>query len=187
MASPIEWLDRFGKSYTISEVHEQKADLTLFEVPSEQAVRLLRELRDDAGYSHLAFLTNTDYIERGVFTLTYMLHNYDARHSFAMHVDVDRDHPEMESIHHLWAQAATYQRELREMFGIRFPGSPRLDEDFFLEGWDQIPPMRREFDTATFSLERFFSRDGRGTEDPREHMKNLLYPTHTDEPSSGSH
>jgi NADH-quinone oxidoreductase subunit C len=185
MANPMELLQRFGKNFAISEIHEQKADLTFFKVPKEQAVRLLRELRDDAGYTHLAFLTNIDWIEKGIFTLTYMLHNYDARHSLGMHVDLERDNPEMQSIHGLWAQAATYQRELREMYGIRFPGSPRLDEDFCLEGWDQIPPMRKEFDTAAFSLERFYSREGRGTEDPREHMKGLLYPTHTDEPSSG--
>ena len=187
MTTATELLAAFARNFSISEIHEQKPELTLFKVPKEQAVRLLRELRDDAGYTHLAFLTNIDYIERGVFTLTYMLHNYAARHSIGMHVDLDRNHAEMESIHNLWAQAATYQRELREMYGIRFPGSPRLDDDFCLEGWDQIPPMRKEFDTAAFSLERFYSREGRGTEDPREHMKQQMYPTHTDKPSSGSH
>ncbi|WP_416208189.1 NADH-quinone oxidoreductase subunit C [Halomonas sp.] len=34
------------------------------------------------------------------------------------------------------------QRELKEMFGIDFPGSPRVDEPFVLESWDDIPPMR---------------------------------------------
>ncbi|MCB1723435.1 MAG: NADH-quinone oxidoreductase subunit C [Gammaproteobacteria bacterium] len=185
MSTATDLLERFGTNYRISEVNEQKADLTFFKVPKDQAVRLLRELRDDAGYTHLAFLTNIDYIERGIFTLNYMLHNYDTRHTLGMHVDLDRDNAEMESIHNMWAQAATYQRELREMYGIRFPGSPRLDDDFCLEGWDQIPPMRKEFDTAAFSLARFYSRDGRGTEDPREHMKQQLYPTHTDDAPEG--
>jgi NADH-quinone oxidoreductase subunit C len=62
------------------------------------------------------------------------------------------------------------------MYGIRFPGSPRLDEDFCLEGWDQIPPMRREFDTKKFSEERFGHREGRSSEVPRDHMKVELYP-----------
>lgn len=177
----------FAGNYAITEVHTTKPGLTLCKVPAAQLVRLVRELRDDAGYTHLMFLTNTDFIERGVFTLTYMLHNYDTRHSLAVHVDLDRDNPEMPSIHNLWAQAATYQRELREMYGIRFPDSPRLDEDFCLEGWDQIPPMRKEFDTAAFSLERFYSREGRGTADPREHMKQLMYPTHSDDKPTGGH
>jgi NADH-quinone oxidoreductase subunit C len=62
------------------------------------------------------------------------------------------------------------------MYGINFPGSPRLDEDFCLEGWDQIPPMRREFDTKAFSEERFGHREGRHSEVPRVHMKMELYP-----------
>ncbi len=117
-----------------------------------------------------------DYIEDGIFTLVYMLHNYEQNHDLAIHVDISRDEAEMTSIHTLWAQAWTYQRELREMYGIRFPGSPRLDEDFCLEGWDQIPPMRREFDTKKFSQERFGHREGRSSEEPREHMKVELYP-----------
>ena len=27
----------------------------------------------------------------------------------------------------------------------------RVDEDFMLEGWDDMPPMRRDFDTAKYS------------------------------------
>lgn len=185
MPNAIQLLADFGRNFTLSDIREQRVDLAFCKAPREQAVRLIRELRDDAGYTHLVFLTNTDYIEQGIFTLTYMLHNYDARHTLGVHVDLDRNAAEMESIHNLWAQAATYQRELREMYGIRFPGSPRLDENFCLEGWDQIPPMLKEFDTAAFSLERFHSREGRGSVDPSEHMKALLYPTHSDEPSSG--
>ncbi len=37
-----------------------------------------------------------------------------------------RDAASMDSIHDLWPTAATYQRELREMFGIDFPDSPRV-------------------------------------------------------------
>jgi len=82
----------------------------------------------------------------------------------------------MTSIHTLWAQAWTYQRELRELWGIDFPGSPRIEEDFCLEGWDEIPPMRREFDTVEYCERTFESRDGRETVDPREHMHEVIFP-----------
>jgi NADH-quinone oxidoreductase subunit C len=52
-------------------------------------------------------------------------------------VRIARDPASMDSIHGLWPTAATYQRELREMFGIDFPGSPGVDEDFILEGWER--------------------------------------------------
>ncbi len=82
----------------------------------------------------------------------------------------------MESVHDIWPTTATYQRELHEMFGIDFPGSPRLEEDFILEGWHDIPPYRREFDTKKFSEENFEHRAGRETKDPATHMKEQLYP-----------
>jgi NADH-quinone oxidoreductase subunit C len=177
---PKSIIERLSEHYAVTEVKEQKASLMLLKVPKQDALQFIRELRDGAKYTHLAFLTVIDYIEDGRFTLTYMLHNYESHHSIAVHVDIDREQAEMESIHELWVQAATYQRELREMFGIRFPGSPRLDADFCLEGWDEIPPMRKEFDTVAYSKDRFFDREGRSSEDPREHMKQIMYPTHSD-------
>lgn len=177
---PKTIIDRLSDHYAITEVKQQKASLLLLKIPKEDAVQFIRELRDGENYTHLAFLTAIDYIEDGHFTLTYMLHNYASHHSMAVHVDLGREQSEMDSIHELWAQAATYQRELREMYGIRFPGSPRLDDDFCLEGWDEIPPMRKEFDTVAYSKDRFFDREGRTTEDPREHMQQIMYPIHTD-------
>ena len=178
--APNALITRLSGHYEIKEIKTQKPGLLLLKVSKEDALQFIRELRDGGGYTHLAFLTAIDYIEQGFFTLTYMLQNHTSHHSIGVHVDIDREQAEMVSIHELWAQAATYQRELREMFGIRFPGSPRLDEDFCLEGWDDIPPMRREFDTVAYSEQRFFNREGRLSEDPRQHMKQIMYPIHSD-------
>ena len=169
-------LEKLQRDFGVTGITELKPGMTTLKVNKDSAESLIRELRDRHGYTHLNFITCIDYIEDGIFTLVYMLHNYDTKHTLSVHADISRDNAEMESIHNLWAQAWTYQRELREMYGIRFPGSPRLDEDFCLEGWDQIPPMRREFDTKIFSEERFGHREGRSSEEPREHMKVNLYP-----------
>lgn len=170
-------IEKLEREFGITEVVEQKPGLSFCKVERDLAETLIRELRDREGFTHLAFLTAIDYIEQGIFTLTYMLHNYDLKASLGLHVDIERENATMTSIHRLWAQAATYQRELREMFGIRFPGSPRLDDDFCLEGWEEIPPMRREFDTLAFSEERFGTREGRASEEPREHMHEVMFPT----------
>ena len=169
-------LEKLQRDFDVSDITERHPGMTTLKVDKDKAERLIRELRDREGYTHLNFMACIDYIEDGIFTIVYMLHNYDKKDTLGVHVDISRDNAEMTSIHTLWAQAWTYQRELREMYGIRFPGSPRLDEDFCLEGWDQIPPMRREFDTKKFSEERFGHREGRSSEEPREHMKVKLYP-----------
>jgi len=169
-------LQQLEQRFAISNINQGRKGLTNCHVDKDKAESMLRELRDKHDYVHLSFITAIDWIEDNIFTLVYMLHNFEQNHSLSIHVDLDRDNPVMESIHNLWAQGWTYQRELKEMYGIDFPGSPRVDEEFCLEGWDQMPPMRRDFDTVTYSEQQFGHRDGRSTEDPREYMRENLYP-----------
>lgn len=168
-------LEKLERNFAVSEVIERQPRLTTLNVNKDNAERLIRELRDREGYTHLNFVTCTDLIEEGIFRLTYMLTNYESKNMLGIHVDVNRENAEMTSIHTLWAQAWAYQRELREMYGIDFPGSPRIEEDFCLEGWDDIPPMRRNFDTRAYSDEHFGHRE-RHTEEPRQFMKIQFYP-----------
>ena len=169
-------LERLSKEFRVTDIVERHPGLTTLTVEKVLAETLLRELRDREGYTHLNFITAIDYIERGYFSLVYMLHNYADKTSLGVHVNIDRVDASMTSIHNLWAQAWTYQRELRELWGIDFPGSPRLEEDFVLEGWEDIPPMRREFDTVAYCERTYTSRDGRASVDPREHMAEIIFP-----------
>lgn len=162
--------------YGISDIRHIRPGQLYLRCAKEHAVDLLGYLRDRAGYRHLVFLTAVDVIEHGRFRLIYMLHNYEEQSDIGVEVEIARDDAEMDSIHRMWAQAATYQRELREMFGITFPGSPRLEEPFVLEGWDELPPMRRDFDTKRYSEATYFPRPGRHSYDPKEYMQQKLYP-----------
>jgi NADH-quinone oxidoreductase subunit C len=162
--------------FAISEPNRQRPELLFLTAEAEEARNLIRELKERHGFSHLVLITAVDYIEEGRFQLTYLLHNYRLAADIGLRVYLPREETEMESIHDLWAQAATYQRELKEMFGIHFPGSPRVDEPFILENWDTTPPMRREFDTKKYSEETYFPRPGRDGKEPAEHMKKTLYP-----------
>lgn len=169
-------LNELGTRFGVSEPRRRRDNLAFLRCDRARAVDLLTHLRDREGYTHLVFLTAVDIIEQGVFRLTYLLHNYETRSDIGVEVEIERDNAVMESIHPMWAQAGTYQRELKEMFGIDFPGSPRVDEPFVLESWDDIPPMRREFDTKAYSEARYVPREGRVTHDTTEHMKLKLYP-----------
>ena len=171
-----ELIKKLKKQFKISEVIYQRDNETFVTVEKIDAVSMITQLRNLEGFTHLVLLTAVDWLEDGYFQLTYLLNNYEKKIDLGVRVKIDRDNAEMNSIHHLWKTAATYQRELREMFGINFPGSPRVDEPFILEGWDNIPPYRRDFDTKKYSEETFFPRPGRTTNDPAEYMKKKLYP-----------
>ena len=164
------------KRFGISKVVQQRPDEVFVTVKKDDAVALITHLKTKVGFTHLVLLTAVDWIEEEKFQLTYLLNNNSDKQDIGVRVMLDRKDPVMESIHHLWKQAPTYQRELKEMFGIDFPDSPRIDEPFILEGWQDTPPYRRDFDTKQYSEDTYFPRPGRVTHDPSEYMKKKLYP-----------
>lgn len=172
-------IDTVSAVFGATDIRKQNERLYFLTSTRKLLPSLLIHLRDNEGFTHLTFLTAVDFIENGQFQLTYMLHNYATQINLAVIVFIDRDHPMMESIHSLWEQSRVFQQELREMFGINFPGSPRIEENFALEGWQEMPPMRRDFNTREYSEKTFFTRPGRHSEDPRKYMKNKLYPDDT--------
>jgi NADH-quinone oxidoreductase subunit C len=168
--------DRLKTLYPLGELTAQRPDLAFVTVPAVSLRPTLQQLRDQEGYTHLVLLTAVDWLEEGQFQLTYLMNNRAKRCDLGLRVMIPRDTATMESIHDLWPTAATYQRELREMFGIDFPGSPRIEEEFILEGWNDIPPYRRDFDTLKYARENYAERPGRVTHDPETHMREQLYP-----------
>ena len=171
--------ERLKRSFPLGELTEPKPNLAFVTVDRVQLRPLLQHLRDQEGFTHLVLLTAVDWLEDATFQLTYLMNNRLACRDLGVRVMLPRDGASMDSIHDLWPTAATYQRELREMFGIDFPGSPRVDEDFILEGWIRTPPYRRDFDTLKFSDEVLAPRPGRESSDPAQFMKKQLYPDGT--------
>ncbi|MEI8094376.1 MAG: NADH-quinone oxidoreductase subunit C [Spirochaetales bacterium] len=171
-------LEELARRFGATNPLQVKMNQYYVSVPSAQAVAALTQLKTLEGFGHLSFFTCVDYLEEDRFELLYLLHSYTRGTDLGVRVSIPRTLPvQMEGIHHLWAAGETYQRELREMYGIEFPGSPRLHDDFALEGWQEMPPMRRDFDTKEYSLRTFEARPGRAKIDNREHMKKELYPS----------
>ncbi len=164
------------EQFTVTQVSGSEPLLRFVTIPKVQALQVVQYLLEKQGYKHLVLLTAVDYIEQGQFQLTYLLHNPQNRSDVGVRVLIDRENATMDSAHELWPTVATYQRELREMFGISFPGSPGVDDDFILEGWQGMPPYRRDFDTKAFAESFFPQREGRVTNDPAAFMKEKLYP-----------
>jgi len=178
-------LNRLKQKIEIESVNEKRADLYFITIKEEHNELVLSYLKQQENFTHLAFLQAVDFIEDNKFQLTYMLYNYDIKVNLGIRVFIDREKSEMTSIHKLWAHAWQYQRELKEMFGIDFPGSPKVDESFVLEGWEEMPPMKREFDTLAYSEKTFYQRPGRSSNDPKEYMKEKLYKNFPQSPSEG--
>lgn len=171
-----EILDRIQAKYDLQDTTSSSSSVVFTTVSKDLAIDMVTYMRDYEGFSHFVLMSCVDWVEDDKFQLLYLLNNPTLKRDLGIKVFIDRDNVSMQSAHHLWKQIWTYQRELKEAFGIDFPGSPRVDENFVLEGWTEIPHMRREFDTYKYSEETYFPRGNRRTNDPATHMKKKMYP-----------
>ncbi len=116
---------------------------------------LIKKLKEN-GFNHFVMLSCIDWMDDGEFELIYHLWSYEHREHVMISTRIKRNGEEMESLHDLFPQIETYEREIKEMYGINFPGNERLIP-FFLEGWPHMPPMRKDFDSKKFIKDVFES------------------------------
>lgn len=116
---------------------------------------ILSSLKEE-GFDHLSDVACIDYIDDEEFELIYHLWSHDLKLRVAIKTRVPREpEPSVKSITDLWAGAQIHERENLEMFGIEFTGNPNL-KPLFLEGWEEIPPFRKDFDTREYVKEKYY-------------------------------
>jgi NADH-quinone oxidoreductase subunit C len=131
-------------------------------VKKEQALAVLRFLKDK-GFDHLALVSCVDWIEEKEFELVYILTRFmqgDEEHAEQekMHLIVktriSRQSPRLETTTGIFSNAEPYEREIHELFGVKFEGHKRLTP-LFLERDYEIPPFRKDFDTRKYVSDVF--------------------------------
>ncbi|NPV88003.1 NADH-quinone oxidoreductase subunit C [Coprothermobacteraceae bacterium] len=137
---------------TLSSLNYEKRELRARQwevlVPAEQVEGVLSLLKPQ--FRHLMFLTCVDWIEQGEFELVYGLFDWDRGESVLIKTRIPRDNPKFKSLRHIYLPLEVYEREVHEMFGVVFEGNDRQYEPYVLEDWDDIPPLRKDFDPEKY-------------------------------------
>ena len=128
-------------------------------VKSKHLVNVCRFLRDE-GFAHLSAISATDLLKKGKFEILYHLWSYKDRMLLTVKTGVGRKKPAIESVVPVWEAAGIHERELHEFFGINFRGNPDLSE-LFLEGWEELPPFRKDFDRGGYLKKEYDSENER--------------------------
>ncbi len=163
-------LNRLKKVFKVE--GDIKAPLRIKIVADKDLVSsILLYLKNQMGFIHLNHMSCVDWIEDNKFELVYIVWHPEQKQTVLVHTFIDRDNPVMENIDTIWDQANTYEREMREMYGIEFPGLVGAKE-FILEDWQEMPPMRRDFDTKKYAKETYATRPGR--ENARDVRKEIM-------------
>jgi len=112
----------------------------------------------DHGFVHLSAISVTDWLEEGKYELTYHLWSYNDKILVTVKTKIDRNRPEINSVIPIWNESAQiHERELHELFGVKFKGNPDLSP-LFLEDWNQMPPFRKDFDWREYVREKFYDK-----------------------------
>ena len=123
--------ERFGAAAV--ETHDQHGDHTIV-VGRESLIDVLRQCRDlpALGFDMLTDLTAVDYLkfpgrEDGPrFEVVYHLYSLARNHRLRVKVRVEEDDAVVPTAVSIWPIANWLEREVWDMFGVRFEGHPDL-------------------------------------------------------------
>lgn len=114
-------------------------------VPSENLLPLMTFLRKNVEYDmdYLFCLTCIDWKDH--FMMVYHLLSKTLRHEFVVKAKLsDRENPQIESLSGIWQTANFHEREVFDLFGIKFLNHPDLRRIFLDDNWPGFP-LRKDY------------------------------------------
>jgi len=136
---------RFGAM--ILETHAFRGDETVV-IRREGLLEIFRFLKEDSklDFDFLADITAVDYLgkKQPRFEVVYHLYSLRSHHRLRVKVPVLEDQPEVDSLTPLWKGANWLEREVWDLFGIRFCGHPDLKRILLYEEF-RGHPLRKDY------------------------------------------
>ncbi len=118
-------------------------ELTLT-IAAEQ-IRAAAEAVKDAGYNFFEDLTAVDWFPSSPrFQLSYHILSHTHKERIRLRVTLEEESPAVETITPVWPSANFYEREVFDLFGIRFDEHPNLRRIMMPNDW-QGYPLRKDY------------------------------------------
>jgi len=122
---------------------------TIVYVDAQSMSEVLGWLRDNPGqlYSYLIDLTAVEYRDpEPPIEVVYLLYSLDRGVQLTVKVELPKDGDlAVDSVVELWQGANWLEREVYDMFGIRFKGHPDLRRILMWETYAEGHPLRKDF------------------------------------------
>jgi NADH-quinone oxidoreductase subunit C len=133
----------FGDAVGTSEFRDNRR----VTVPAESVFAALKLLKD-AGFDFLSDVGGVDYLgypdATDRFAVVYSLINMTSGERLFVKTFVNDPDPELPSVYPLWKGADWMEREVFDMFGIRFVGHPDLRRILMPDAFEDFP-LRKDY------------------------------------------
>ena len=117
------------------------------EVDAAKIVGALDFLRVEGGYNLLADLTATDsFPTEPRFWVVYHLYSISKHQFLRIKASVSGESAEIDTATVVWPAAGWHEREVFDLFGIRFNGHPDLRRIVLPDNWEGYP-LRKDYPT----------------------------------------
>jgi NADH-quinone oxidoreductase subunit C len=149
--NPIVQRVRAWDSEAVTQVVEFRGELTLV-VPARHLRRIAGYLRDEPGLE-FSFLSDISVVDRFPanprFELNYHLLSIPNRQTLRLRVWVAGPDPVADSLTATFPTANWHEREIFDLFGVRFDGHPDLRRILLPDDWEGYP-LRKDYPVEGF-------------------------------------
>ncbi len=136
-----EFLTSILPEVSITSEGKQFVEITVQKDKLHEVANKLKS-NDNLSFDYLLNLTAVDYLTK--FTMIYHLEANATHQLIVLKSDIeDRENPNIDTISDIWATAEFHEREVFDLFGIKFNNHPDLRR-LFLEDNEGFP-LRKDF------------------------------------------
>ncbi len=149
-------IKKITSEYNIKESNFSKIDKQQFKVKlnNNQVINFLTYLKN-IGFWQLSLITAVDWIDDNKFEIVYNLVSWELEQHIIVKTLIPRENPRITSVINIWPVAKYYEWDVNEYFGVIFEGNPNNGKELFLENWEEMPPMRKDFDPLEYSKKKY--------------------------------
>jgi NADH-quinone oxidoreductase subunit C len=134
---------------------------TKVQVNSDLIVRVCEFLRDtpDLSFDFLITLTAVDYWpEEPRFVVVYQLYSQENHAIIELRVPITDDHPQVSTVESIYPNANWHEREVYDMFGIKFEGHSDFRRILMPHDWEGHP-LRKDYPLGYEEVQFSFNFD----------------------------
>jgi NADH-quinone oxidoreductase subunit C len=124
--------------------HAERNEPTLWIEPA-RIVEVCRYLKDQQKFVRLSGITAVDWLPANPrFEVVYLLHSLARNQRLRLKCWIAEAEPEIDSVTSVWRTADWYEREVYDMFGVRFRNHPDLTRILMPSDWEGHP-LRKDY------------------------------------------